>query len=306
MIGIALCLAIALPNENSIVTSVNSFKSKAIVNSLFSALVQPSQAFPHIVTSLLPTIVYNLLIYITVTGLIGKPNLFLAALGAQIFLGVFFREFYQGFYRHQGLFIIYTIFLYWLFINSVEVASLSKIKQALFKMGLHLGLLIIILANLAQTKGTIIADIKRERSSSKAFGNFLKESKIYNNAILIPEPDFFIESLPYYVSNRIYLPREHTFTNLVSFTTKSNDSLSLGELFYISKKIKLKYDCPVLIVVGHFDLYFNNNYSTNLFGYNKLFYWNNDELVEFKNATRMIQEFRNAYGDENYRVFEVK
>jgi hypothetical protein len=50
-------------------------------------------------------------------------------------------------------------------------------------------------------------------SSSKALGAFLNGAPSFRDAILVPEPDYYIESLPYYAHNPIYLARERRFGN---------------------------------------------------------------------------------------------
>jgi fermentation-respiration switch protein FrsA (DUF1100 family) len=172
-------------------------------------------------------------------------------------------------------------------------------------MGLYVAMLTLILGNVAETKGKVWDDISMERSSSQAFGEFLYESETYRDAIVVPEPDFFLESLPYYAKNRIYLPREHRFGTTVSLTTDASYRLSLGELLSLARDLETNYDQPVLIVLGHLD-FSTSEHREMKYSYNKVFTWNTDEFAEFDRLTILVAEFTSAYSGENYRVFAFK
>jgi hypothetical protein len=103
----------------------------------------------------------------------------------------------------------------------------------------------------------------------------------------------------------IYLPREHRFGTTVSWTTKSNYSLSLAELLSIARNLKAHFAQPVLIVLGHWDI---NKYESRKkkFSYNKLFSWNRDESADFNRSTELVAEFNSARGSENYMVYTVR
>jgi hypothetical protein len=45
--------------------------------------------------------------------------------------------------------------------------------------------------------------ISHQQSSSKRFGQFISANPKYRDAILVGEPDYVLESMPYYVGNRI-------------------------------------------------------------------------------------------------------
>jgi hypothetical protein len=197
------------------------------------------------------------------------------------------------------------LFLYWLLIDSLNNRGMIRVKHVLFNMGLYVAMLTLILGNVAKTKNTVWADIRLERSSSRAFGEFLNSSGIYQDAVIVPEPDFLLESLPYYAKNKIYLPREHRFGTTVSWTTEANDRLSLGELLSTARSVRTRYGQSVLIVLGHQDV---DKYKTGekKYSYNKVFSWNTNESADFNRSTILVREFRSAYGDENYSVYTIR
>jgi len=302
--GILLCLLVAMPHADSFVTPfLNSLNARKFGNSLVKAAFEPGKEF-HAPFGF-PWWIASLLIWTALLGLLPRPNLFVIGFAAQIVLGVFFYVIFHGDIRHQGLLFIFLIFLYWLFIESTQPTAVTKGRCLLFNFGLYIGILALLLGSLRVAKNRVQSDIRGEASSSKAFGAFLKSSAIYREAILVPEPDYFMESLPYYANNRIYFPREHRFGTTVSFTTAADRLCSLGKLLAQSRVLKTTEKQPVLIVLGHSEVGRNGLYKKT-FSYKKVFTWSFDEIEDFKKSTVMVAEFNSSYGSENYRVYAVK
>jgi len=275
-----------------------------LAKSSLDALLQPEQTFSMIAPADISLSIASLLLYLAVFGLLHRPNLFLAALGGQIAFGVFFRVVYNGSYRHQGLFLVFILFLYWLFIESRNNETITKTKRMLFNAGVF-AVTVLILWNVAKATSTIRDDINQQMSSSKAFGEFLNTSATYRDAIIVPEPDYFLESLPYYAKNKIYLPREHRFGTTVSSTTEADTRLSLSELLSVARDIKARYNQPVLIVLGHREVD-EENVGEKKFSYNKVFSWTADEFATFKESTRLVTEFKGSLSYEDYRVYTLR
>lgn len=303
--GVLLCAAFTMPSEDTIGTSIrHSVGIQDLAYSLFEALLRPGLTFSQIVPAVLPPLLATVLLYLAAFGLLHRPNFFLAALGGLIGFGVLFRVVYAGGYRHQGLFLVFMLFLYWLFIESLKERPMTRNKQLLFKIGCF-AMLILILGNVARTKKAVWTDIRFEMSSSRAFGEFLNGSETYRGALIVPEPDFLVESLPYYAQNTIYLSREHRFGATVSLTTESNSRLSLGELLSVARDMKTRYGQPVLIVLGPFGVEKSESGEKN-YPFNKVFSWNADESADFHESTILVREFESARSDENYRVYSLR
>jgi hypothetical protein len=197
------------------------------------------------------------------------------------------------------------MFLYWVFIEASDKESLTRIQRRLFNVSLYAAIVMLMLWNIFVTFILAQADINLERSSSKAFGEYLKESELYRDAIIVPEPDFLVESLPYYAPNPLYLVREHRFGTTISFTTAADYRLSLGELLEAARDIKLRYGQPVLIVLGHEDVDQTSDGEKN-YSYNRIFSWDTSEFADFNKSTIFVTEFNSASTDENYQVYALR
>ena len=136
-------------------------------------------------------------------------------------------------------------------------------------------------------------------------GRFLTESQVYHDAIIVPEPDYLLESVPYYAKNLIYLAREHRFGTTVSFTTASNYHLSLGELLGAARDIRGHSGRPVLIVLGHKSMFIGGAGTIRSY-YNRTFSWSQEELAELERRAEVVAEFNDAVSDENYRVYAIE
>jgi hypothetical protein len=305
--GVLLCAACTVPKENAIVTSIrHTFSIRDLAYSSFDAVVHPERTFPQVVSKRFPPWVAAGLLCFAAFGLLHRANLLLAALGGQIAFGVLFRLVpYSGEYRHQGLFLVFILFLYWLLIESLNNGAMAKGKHLLFIVGLYVAMPTLVLIGVDRAKNAVWTDIRQEMSSSRAFGAFLNRTGTYRDAVIVPEPDYLLESLPYYAMNRIYLPREHRFGTTVSFTTDSNCRLSLGELLSAARGIKTRYGQSVLIVLGHRDV---DKYKSGerKYSYNKVFSWNTNESADFNKSTILVREFKTSYSDENYSVYSIR
>jgi hypothetical protein len=229
--------------------------------------------------------------------------------------------------------LVFILFLYWLFAASLDNEAMTRNKGSmtknkklmakkrrvvtenkgamtgtrppLFNAGLYVAVLILIAGNVAKTKDAVWADINQEMSSSRALGEYLNRSEAYRDAVIVPEPDYLIESLAYYAKNRIYLPREQRFGGTVSWTTEAKYRLSLGELLSVARDIQGRFGQPVLIVLGHWEVGRFGS-AEKKYSYNKVFSWDTKESADFNESTILVGEFKSAYGDENYRVYAVR
>jgi hypothetical protein len=303
--GVLLCAVIVMPRENDLVSPVRHPDGiVSIQTALRGAVLRPDLTFHELIPSWWRPKPAILLLYGAIFGLLLRPNLFLAALAAQTVLGMFFRAVYPGEYRHQGLYLVFLVFLYWLFIESVGTRAAST-GRWLFRGGLFGSVLALVLVQLSRAPAMVWGDITGTRSASAAFGEYLRESPQFRDAVIVPEPDAPMESLPYYAGNQIYLPREGRFGASVSWTSASKDRLTLGDLLHAARHVRQQSGKPVLIVLAPLiDL--DRAGGEQKYRYGKLFSWTGAEVEEFRRATALLQEFDATVGSEDYRVFVLK
>jgi hypothetical protein len=229
---------------------------------------------------------------------------FVAGVAGLIGLSVFFQTMYRGGYPHQGLLLVYLVALYWILLESADVGALRMLERAVFRLGFYGAMVLMLVAQVANAKQIVELDLEREASSSRAFGRFLQSSDEYRNAILVAEPDYLVESIPYYANNSIYIAREHRFGATVQFTTAADRSESLGELLETARRLKAENGRPVLIIFGHTGL--DGASGEKSFSYNKILTWTPQDVQAFDDGVVMVAGYSSAYLDENYNVYEVR
>lgn len=307
-IGILFSVFTSLPNQDTIVIKGGSLTASHVVDAIWKNIKHPGITFDSVLFGFPTVLLRDLLLWLLIAGLLVQARMAISLFTGMVLLGSFFTVVYSGELRHQGIFIIFMISLYWIVRRQRPMqANVEPIKYLHFihKISVYVVLSLIFIAHLIFSIKMIRNDILKEMSSSMAFGRFLNTHIEYKNAIIIGEPDYLLESLPYYLSNPIYIPREERFGKYVMFTKASKNKMSVGELLNIARHVKISEKRPVLIAFGHFDI-FNGNKSLKYYSYNKVITWSPKELTDFRNETVRLAEFKSSLTDENYEIYLMR
>ena len=301
-LGILLGVIAVMPPHDTILTGFYGTTASGLASAFLGAVLTPGAGFAELFPGFVPAWVGSVVLYLAVFGLLRRPTLFLAALGGLVAMGLLFRVAYGGSYRHEGVFLCFLVSLYWLAIEAPDSGIARRRTLRLFHAGLYGALVILVLASVCKDR-VVRVDIHSEMSSSKAFGAFLNASREFHDAILLPEPDYFMESLPYYAHNPIYFARERRFGTTVTWSTAAAVELSLGQMVSLARKLKAQYRRPVLVVLGH------PGAVTDATGdiwylYNKHFTWSVGEHEDAEHALTPVAEFKTA-PEEKYWVYAV-
>ncbi|MAT43643.1 MAG: hypothetical protein CL609_15000 [Anaerolineaceae bacterium] len=304
-VGIVLCLVYIYPKENSILVTNNiNLEPLVIIKTLLRTITESNTTFSKLFPESFPGWITILVLPLMAVGLMKRPAYMLAAFGAQTLMGATFLLVYSGKFRHQALYVVFIVFLYWLFLDSLKNKKITGFPGLAFKVG-YSAFTVLLIGNVFLNQTTVWKEITTPASASKQFGEFLANSPEYNNAIILAEPDYMMESLPYYVNNKIYIPREQRFGKTVSWANDAETSLSLGELIQIGEALKQEYEQPVLITIGHWDINLTEP-GEEIYSYNKIFTWNEADIQAFQTQTEFIIEFTPAFTGEKYRVYHLK
>ena len=252
MAGSASALYTVWPTENMIIASDTARYSVAqIREALVTAIVMPATQFNELFPIWFPIKLRIAALLWAVIALFVRPPIFLIAYAALLISSVFFSIVYSGSYRHQGMLVVFLVSLYWIVLD--EKGSGPRYKQSkVFQVWLYGGLAILLASVVVSGARHVYRDWTYQKSASKAFAQeFLKTHEEYEHAILIGEPDYLLEAVPYYANNRIYILREKRFGDTVRFVRSAQLNLSLGELLCAAWRIRKEEGKPILIVIGH-------------------------------------------------------
>jgi hypothetical protein len=306
--GIALSVLVVRPPPDTILTGFYSTTLDGWASAFRDAVLHPVDGFGELVPPYVPARVGSLVLYLAVFGLVRRPALFLAALGGLVAIGVLFRVAYGGTYRHEGVYMCFLLSLYWIAIEAAPRGATQRGwklgRKWLIDASMYGALLLLLLGGVYHDR-TIRTDIDSQMSSGKAFGEYLSASREYHHAILVPEPDYTIEPVPYYAGNAIYFPREHRFGTTVSWSTAAAVDLSLGDILSLARRLKAQYGRPVLVAFGHAKIA-DAPTGDIRYSYNKHFTWNAAEHADFDRSLTPVAAFLSGLNDERYWVYAVK
>jgi hypothetical protein len=87
-------------------------------------------------------------------------------------------------------------------------------------------------------------------SDPASFAAFMAGRPDLRNAMIIADPDFLVEALPYYMPNPTYLVREGRFGNVVRFTRRAHLLLALSDFLHAAQRLRAGTHRPVVILLA--------------------------------------------------------
>jgi hypothetical protein len=195
---------------------------------------------------------WTILLYLVIAGLAVRLRLLLSALGGLWLTALFFQLIYRGFYRHQAIWIIFLITLYWFAFasreQSVQLGPAKKFRPLIYSFyGAFAVLLVLHTGILKVYQGTAY-----EISKSRAFADLVRQSPDLRNALIVADPDHMAEAIPYYVDNDMYLARAGKFGKVATWSSRtSNLDLTLDDILVTARTLKKETGRPILIVLAY-------------------------------------------------------
>jgi hypothetical protein len=221
-----------------------------------------------------------------------NPRALVAVVITVVGYAIFFLNVYSGSLRHAGMVLFLIIAICWI---EYDRAPSPRIV---------LGLLPLLLLQLLALPVMAGRALLHPESSSKSLASFIRERPQYRNAVLMAEPDYFMEAMPYYVGNPIFMPRNGEFRNRVSFdkTGLRRRILSLDELTTMAQRVSCERRQPVLLSIGHRDFRTMQEGAGYPAYEGMKFTW---DAASRARLGRPVADFPYATSDETYLVYEV-
>lgn len=244
------------------------------------------------------------LLYASLLLFIRKPWVMLLALAGMVFMTAFQLGIRANFLRHCGIFVFYFTAIAWWQLDTIKATLKAGNK---FRIPLFIALLAIayMLADqLAYAKFYYSSNIYNKASNAKYLGQWLTKNAP-ENAVIISEPDYIMESVVYYYNKSFYLPRERRSNTYSHFTKANKNTLHIKEILAIADSFK-QLDKTV---------YFNTNWDfkdsvfkdTLTFSYDKRFFSSLNSRNEFREKFKLIQSFNQwIWTDEVYYLYQYE
>ncbi|MEO5903460.1 MAG: hypothetical protein ABIQ55_05545 [Gemmatimonadaceae bacterium] len=215
---------------------------------------------------------------------------------------VLFHGVYPGAIRHQGILTFLILALCWIAIRDHPGATAGS-----FAKRVSYGLLPMMFMQSLALPIVARRHLMHRESSSKAFAGLILSTPYLRDAILMSEPDYLMEPLPYYVQNPIYMPRQHEYDYRVYFDLGSRHSpdLTLGALINAADSVGCTERKPVLLAVGYPNFLSKSAGDVPGAFHAAHFVWSPEEHARLTARARLLRSFDGATTDENYEVFEL-
>jgi hypothetical protein len=320
LIGVALALATARPTPDmawafssskldigAVLRSVLIDPGKGLIGyrgASIAAAAELPWRLVHIDAMVAARIIVNACLAWLAWNLRGSWRGLVALLITIIGFEIFFRNVYTAGLRHEGIVLFLIFSICWMAVvrskNSTTIAR-----------RIALGLLPLFVVQSAALPVMAVRYIRYQESNSEEYGKFIRGNPAYRNAILIGEPDFMMESMPYYVPNRIYMPRQGEFHYRVYFDNGARRTgvLSLDRLVAISDSIACANQVPVLLAIGYPEFDNVPQGSTHPLKKGTLFRWDSAswESLHLRqpDGRHPVGTFPYATTDEIYRIYQV-
>jgi hypothetical protein len=320
--GVVACLATIYPTYNDAAVKATDGLTLGL---LAKALVLPSTSFGALEPWLnwealgfepqwvqfrrLQTVLISLVMFGSLLGLVRSPGALVAGLVSLIAFSLFFVVIHVGWYRHQALWLVFLVSLYWIVsaTGSKSAPRYPRRLQSLVGPASAVGsrLMVLLVALQLPNGFRAIADAALDRppfSRSSEFAALVSRRADLQDAIVIADPDYLLEPLPYYIRNRTYLMREERFGRVVRFTKNARLSLNLDDILATAGKLRVESGKPVLILLAQ---RLDPARPTQLYneGYNWELHTTPEQVRGFLASTQLIARFALAKTDESFDVY---
>jgi hypothetical protein len=218
---------------------------------------------------------------------------------------------YPGSYRHQGLFLMFLVALYWIAARGQGGAwpKWTAQREGWLRTGSAIGgasFQLLLAVQLLHTASSVSAASQGvPYSQAKEVGALLEREGL-TDAVLIADSDPVIEALAYYTPAQAYILRDQRFGKVVRLTRASRLHISLDDILGEARRLRRETYQPVVILTQHrLDPAAAPQEVKHMFG-TGTYAIDPDQVRRFLAATRRIAEMRPALTAESYDVYALR
>ncbi|MGO7319511.1 hypothetical protein ACCS95_06065 [Rhizobium ruizarguesonis] len=320
-VGIVLCFVTVYPTFND--TGQNDLSGENFALLVLRALALTSSHFmafyPNSILELVVAyplaaqifaVLMSVLIYGSLLALANRWPALIAAGLVLLGLSLLFTLVYPGGYRHQALWLVFMIAITALATDSQrDGAGVAGIEAAggIATFGRLCFLILLalqVVSGIEKVHQAFIAEIPLSRS--KDLGAFIQSRPDLKDAVIMADPDYLVEALPYYVPNRTYLLREERFGAIVRYTRNARLLLSLADILRTAHRLQQSEHVPVVILLSQ-----RLDQITAPVSLRESYVWRlsltPEDISAFQSATSLVKRFGTVAGsDETFDVYVLK
>ena len=248
-----------------------------------------------------PQVLLSPILFASLLGLVRHRMLLFLGTVSLVAMSLLFALVYPGSERHIELWLVFLVTLYWLAKSRDGVAGLQagpaeRLGGAAFAT--------LLLAQIVMAGLQIRSELAVPASRSRDLGALIASRPELKRAIVIADPDYMIEALPYYVPNPVYRLRERQFGPLVRFTKSARLDLRIADVLRDARRLRQSYGREILILLSH-DLDPAAPARRVRQSYSWTFETNPHDVRRFLDQTTLLVRFGVAGTDESYSVYKL-
>ncbi len=241
------------------------------------------------------------LLVVMVYGLKRRTGLLIAALAAIWGMALFFAQLYPGAMRHVGLVLTFLICLYWI---AEDRPNEAYLHDAARQLALNRVLVGFFAALALLTAVRAYNEITRPYSMSLALAELVRQTPDLKDAIIMAEPGYLLEPVPYYIPNDTYIPRERKFGRAFLHHSGYVRHLRLDDLHRQAVALRKLHKRPILILLQS-RLKPSGEMTVVPVDFGLTFHYARAEVDAFKADARLVASLRGSIGDEEYDVYLI-
>jgi hypothetical protein len=292
-LGAFLCFITVYPTFNDAAVSTN-FRDLTPAK-IVAALLDSNKGFSHLLLG-------SWVLAISCLAFVRKPAALFAAVAGLVMLKLFFYFVYESFYRHEILYVIFLLSLFWMTANGAGGEWRSKKWMNYPQLAGSLSFT----AMLAIHSIALAIPIKEELagmpySHSADVAKLLQKPEL-SGAIVMGDPDTMLEPLPYYVDNPLWMLRQQRFGKFALLTRNARVDLTLDEVLADADRLHRQTARPI-VFLSHLRLRTDKATRTRVM-FEDATILTPDSVRRFLSSTRHIATLRGSQTyDEDYDVF---
>jgi hypothetical protein len=302
--GAFLCFVTVYPpfNDQAVSRNLGHLGVAQVIN----ALVDSEWGFAHIAFDWPPAFkaipINAILLAISCLAFIRRPAALTASIAALVAFKLFFYFVYFSSYRHEILYVIFLLSLYWMISDGAGGAWRHREwhdRAQFIGVGTFLALLLLQTGRLLNPVQMQLEGIPDSRAADVAM--LLKRPEL-SKAIVMGDPDTNLEPLPYYVDNPIWLLRQARFGHVVPLSTKGRHELSMADVLADAERLHRQTGRPI-VFLSHLELQDQREERFPHMIFRDATTLRPEEVRRFLSSTRLIAKLWGSGSDEEYDVY---
>ena len=291
-LGALLCFLVIYPPANA--QAVSGHLTNFSLTDFARDLVESKVGFATLAMS-------PLVLFVICLGFIRRPAALISALVTLFGLKLFFYTVYPSAYRHEMLFLVFILSLWWMIANGAGGRWADKKWMNFVETAGAMFLVALLIVQTFLLTFPVRIHLGGTPYSRSADAAHLLEQPALSRAIVMADFDTLLEPLPYYVDNPLWFARQKRFTNMIWATAPDRHFLTLDDLIGDADRLSRRTGRPI-VILSHSKLY------PGAHGRFRGLY--HDRMVidpagvdHFLKSTRLIAKLRGAVTDEDYDVY---